>query len=725
MRSNLGPWTLLLLAIGLLGAVPVGAGDSLLSVSPGGGQRPADSLLRKVDSADGSTVAGASVAITLVGKVVTGATGLARHPQTGNVYALLIVEGSSFRRLVTLDESTGVATDVGDTGNRFAGIAFASDGTLYAVTGDGGGVPESLFLMSTVDASSTLLRELGAGSDGEALGFNPNDGLLYHASGIGTPNNPNGEKFETIDPATLVVTNVPLSGFDYEELTTLTYTDGGFFAGDLGNATVDMPRFYRITTGGAVTFLGNMDHVSKGLVLALEPTPTPTPTATPTAAPTDTPQPTATATATPTATPTSTPTSTPTATPTPTPSATPTATPTDGDGDGVPDAADNCPLTANPDQSNLDVQGGGDVCDVCPNDAADSCDTNRSGSGSIDSEGATLATPDGSVTIEVPPGAVDDDTSFSITDSGNGTGFEITTNLGSGEVLFIVSLAPEGLTFNVPIVICFSWSDEVPEDGKIDDTGIDENSVLITKNNDSLTDRCSQEVGPIAATGAECDPIANDFCVKVDSFSEFAIFEPNAAIVDQEYDAIGAGSSTAATVDSTSERAQTFTVGLEGILESIGLQVVREDATTAADLLVDIRETSNGVPIENNAMTRANLTIPASEVPLALSAGEFFNIDVIVSAIAVNPGEVLAVVLRAPDATSALNRYRWLNGPNADDFSGGDPYSRTTGDWTLESLDAGFQTLVVVPEPSAALSLLAGVGLLVALARRRGVTLIS
>ena len=46
---------------------------------------------------------------------------------------------------------------------------------------------------------------------------------------------------------------MPLSGFDYEELTALAFSDGGFFAGDLGDASVDMPGFFRITTGGADT----------------------------------------------------------------------------------------------------------------------------------------------------------------------------------------------------------------------------------------------------------------------------------------------------------------------------------------------------------------------------------------------------------------------------------------------------------------------------------------
>jgi hypothetical protein len=269
MKSDLGHLTVLvLLILGMLGSAPAGAGDLFLSVSPGGpgAPRAPDPFLRTIDSADGSTVPGATIAIRLQGEVVTGATGLARHPQAGTLFAMLKLEGTSFRSLVTLDEWTGAATLIGDTGNRFSGLAFASDGTLYAVTGDGAGLPESLFILSTVDGSPTLVRELGAGSDGETIAFNPDDGLLYHASGIGTPNHPNGEQFETIDLDTLVTTNVPLSGFDYEELTALTYSDGGFFAGDLGNASFDMPRFYRITTGGAVTFLGDMDHVSRGMV---------------------------------------------------------------------------------------------------------------------------------------------------------------------------------------------------------------------------------------------------------------------------------------------------------------------------------------------------------------------------------------------------------------------------------------------------------------------------
>ncbi len=46
--------------------------------------------------------------------------------------------------------------------------------------------------------------------------------------------------------------------------------------------------------------------------------------------------------------------------------AAPDAPSTDRDGDGVPNAMDNCPDTANPDQADEDGDSLGDVCDPCP-----------------------------------------------------------------------------------------------------------------------------------------------------------------------------------------------------------------------------------------------------------------------------------------------------------------------------------------------------------------------
>jgi hypothetical protein len=236
------------------------AAPTLISISS------RDAILRRVDGATGATL-DASVTISLPGNTVNGGTGLARHPSTGVLFALLKVSGNSSRLLATLNENSGNAVLVGDTGDSFSALAFGSDGTLYAVTGNATANPETLCTLSTVNAQPSCFLTLGdgdEGSDGEALAFNPNDGLLYHASGIGTPNLT--EIFETVDPQTQAVTNVSLSGYNYEEVSCLLFDPTAFFAADIGAALPpDDPHLLRITTGGAVTLVGSLDHVSKGL----------------------------------------------------------------------------------------------------------------------------------------------------------------------------------------------------------------------------------------------------------------------------------------------------------------------------------------------------------------------------------------------------------------------------------------------------------------------------
>ncbi len=56
----------------------------------------------------------------------------------------------------------------------------------------------------------------------------------------------------------------------------------------------------------------------------------------------------------------------------------------DADGDGVFDADDNCPTTANPDQTDGDGDGVGDLCDSCPAAAnADQADADADGVGDV------------------------------------------------------------------------------------------------------------------------------------------------------------------------------------------------------------------------------------------------------------------------------------------------------------------------------------------------------
>ena len=206
----------------------------------------------------------------------------------------------------------------------------------------------------------------------------------------------------------------------------------------------------------------------------------------------------------------------------------------DGDGDGVPDLSDNCPSVANPDQSDIDTQDSGDVCDPCPSDATDACEPNRSAGESIGPAGGTLTTPDVSTAITIPPGCLISDTSVSITGAA-GTDFELTTNLGNADALFSVNIQPSGLTCDngEPFTIVFTWDDAAPSDDFVDGTSppIKEDNLRITKNNQVLFGqiKCHDAAHPPPApalTTPSCDHAANTFTFQVSSFSDFAPVAP-------------------------------------------------------------------------------------------------------------------------------------------------------------------------------------------------------
>ncbi|MGH9789293.1 MAG: hypothetical protein ACRD4U_11400, partial [Candidatus Acidiferrales bacterium] len=196
------------------------------------------------------------------GLTINGANGLARHPQTGQFFALLRIDGQAGRELVTLDPATGVATSIGNTGDNFAAIAFDASGTLWGVTGDGATVPATLFTISTTDATPTMPLALGTENVccGESLTFNPSDGLLYHASGEPI------DVLETIDPATLARTPLTLNGPDFSaDPNTLAHWRDNFFLLVSFGASFLVER-----TAGSATLrrLGTFDHEPKGAVFA-------------------------------------------------------------------------------------------------------------------------------------------------------------------------------------------------------------------------------------------------------------------------------------------------------------------------------------------------------------------------------------------------------------------------------------------------------------------------
>lgn len=225
------------------------AGDRLYTVSP------ADNNLRLVNPFTATTIT--TIPITATGTVLA-ANGLAVHPGTGELWSILQIQGSG-RVLAKLNPTTGAATVIGSTGRNFAGIAFDAGGTLYGVTGDGDPTaPETLFTISLSNGASTQVTPLGNGNDGETIAFDPGTGLLLHASGLGIPNT--DEIFETVNPSTLAVTNVPLSGGDYDEALGLTHWVGrNFLLSDLND------DLWLVNDGGVVSMIGTLDHTAKGL----------------------------------------------------------------------------------------------------------------------------------------------------------------------------------------------------------------------------------------------------------------------------------------------------------------------------------------------------------------------------------------------------------------------------------------------------------------------------
>jgi PKD repeat protein len=145
-------------------------------------------------------------------------------------------------------------------------------------------------------------------------------------------------------------------------------------------------------------------------------------------------------------------------------------------------------------------------------------DSDRAAGGDCDSAGCVLTTPDGSVQIIVPAGALDQGVYLSITESG--TSFEITTNQGNGGALFGVTFQPALIEFNEAVTIIFSWTDNERE-GFIDGTNIKEENVIITKDNDAITDKCKNE--PVDGDLPDCDQDANTFTFEVWEFSEICM----------------------------------------------------------------------------------------------------------------------------------------------------------------------------------------------------------
>ncbi len=173
-------------------------------------------------------------------------------------------------------------------------------------------------------------------------------------------------------------------------------------------------------------------------------------------------------------------------------------------------------------------------------------------------------------------------------------------------------------------------------------------------------------------------------------------------VLDQEFD--GGALTLGSVIRPDIDKAQTFTVGAVcnvlgscPILCRVEVLIYSEFLDSGA-LLFDVRATTaNGVPLHDDGQVLASVTVPVGDLPIG-SPAIFFSFDVSDFEIAVQAGDVLAIVLRST-ATGA-GSVVWRGAP-FDPYADGTHYVRNPGagipTWTGLNADTGFRTYVLQP----------------------------
>jgi hypothetical protein len=206
----------------------------------------------------------------------------------------------------------------------------------------------------------------------------------------------------------------------------------------------------------------------------------------------------------------------------------------DADNDGEPDATDNCPAIPNPLQSNVDGDTFGDTCDVCPNDATDTCNVGGSIAQEVSTtDDVTIVTPDGALEIDIDPGDLSTNTTISVTESTDKNDPDVALKIGTnqGNALAFYELDPDGLDF-APNTVTLTVSVDVTNESEPQALNLDLYRFNETTGKfDELTASCVvNETPPFSMV------FIGTCMVEIDHLSTYAIVTPRDSDGDGVFD---------------------------------------------------------------------------------------------------------------------------------------------------------------------------------------------
>lgn len=191
-----------------------------------------------------------------------------------------------------------------------------------------------------------------------------------------------------------------------------------------------------------------------------------------------------------------------------------------------------------------------------------------------------------------------------------------------------------------------------------------------------------------------------------------------AATVDQSY--LPTGATSALTIDSvTAARGQSFTVGLDGLLTGVRVNI-SNTGVSEEDLTVGIFNVTGG-DITGSALRSKTLSLELGSTSLfdyTLTEALFS------SSLAVSSGDTLAIVLDGVNAPQNQGFF-WASGGDTAGYAGGQPFSgsplasATFGDFQFETLVDTTSTTTPIPLPAGLPLLLSALGIGALLKRRR------